>query len=86
LALIDCADDADAVAGASPAWEASALEDALAERGLCARGTAERRRVAHASAGSVALQAVPLVTLTRIGDAPREALPVRRRPSPARAR
>ena len=74
LALLDCADDADAIAGAVCAWEASALEDALAERGLCGarlRSAAEWRM--HPQ--GVALQAVPLVTLTRIGDAPREALP-----------
>ena len=50
------------------------MEDALAERGLCGarlRSAAEWR--AHPQ--GVALQAVPLVTLTRIGDAPREALP-----------
>ena len=35
LALLDCADDAAAIADAVRAWEASALEDALAERGLC---------------------------------------------------
>ncbi len=74
LALLDCADDADAIARAVRRWEAAALEDALAERGLCGarlRTTDEWR--AHPQ--GAALHAAPLVTLTRIGTAPAEALP-----------
>src|SRR5271165_609629 len=35
LALLKCADDASAIANAIASWDAQALEDALADRGVC---------------------------------------------------
>jgi len=64
---------------ASAAWQGEALEEAIIAAGGCAgftRSAAEWRR--HPQAASVA--ALPLVDITRIGDAPREALPPGDRP------
>jgi crotonobetainyl-CoA:carnitine CoA-transferase CaiB-like acyl-CoA transferase len=74
LALLGCADDAAAVARAVAGWEAQALEDALAERGLCGarlRSAGEWR--AHPQ--GVGLAEVPLIELIRMGDAPPTPLP-----------
>ena len=74
LALLGCADDAASIARAVAGWDAQALEDALAERGLCGarlRSAGEWR--AHPQ--GEALSRVPLVELLRIGDAPPAPLP-----------
>lgn len=74
LALLGCADDAGAIARAVAGWDAQALEDALAERGLCgARLRAESEWRAHPQ--GAALAATPLVEVERIGDAPPCPLP-----------
>jgi len=73
-ALLGCADEAPAIARAVSTWDAQALEDALAERGLCGarlRDATEWR--AHPQ--GAALARAPLVELLRIGDAPPEPLP-----------
>ncbi len=66
-------DDRESIARAVSGWEAQALEDALAERRLCGARvrTAEEWR-AHPQGR--ALEAVPLIELRRIGDAPPETL------------
>jgi crotonobetainyl-CoA:carnitine CoA-transferase CaiB-like acyl-CoA transferase len=74
LALLNCDDDAGAIAKAVASWDAQALEDALAERGVCGaklRSADEWR--AHPQ--GIALAQVPVVEILRIGDADREPLP-----------
>ena len=74
LALLNCDDDAAAIAKAVASWDAQALEDALAERGVCGaklRSADEWR--AHPQ--GIALAQVPVVEILRIGDADREPLP-----------
>jgi crotonobetainyl-CoA:carnitine CoA-transferase CaiB-like acyl-CoA transferase len=74
LALLGCADDAAAVAGAVAGWDAQDLEDALANEGLCgARLRSAVEWSAHPQ--GAALSRAPLVELLRIGDAERTPLP-----------
>jgi crotonobetainyl-CoA:carnitine CoA-transferase CaiB-like acyl-CoA transferase len=73
LSFLGCADDAAAIAHAVSAWDALALEDGLAARGLCGaclRGATEW--AVHPQ--GVALAATPLVEMERIGTAPAEPL------------
>ena len=74
LDLLGCGEDAASIARAVEGFDAQALEDALAERGLCGarlRSAAEWR--AHPQ--GEALAGAPLVELIRIGDAPPAPLP-----------
>jgi crotonobetainyl-CoA:carnitine CoA-transferase CaiB-like acyl-CoA transferase len=74
LALLNCDDDAGAIANAVAGWDAQALEDALAARGICGaklRGADEWR--VHPQ--GIALARVPVVEILRLGDAAREPLP-----------
>ncbi len=74
LALLNCDDDASAIAKAVASWDAQALEDALAERGVCGaklRNAGEWR--AHPQ--GIALAQVPVVEMLRLGDAAPEPLP-----------
>jgi len=74
LALLGCADETSVIAQAVSRWDAQALEDALAERGLCGamlRSADEWRE--HPQ--GIALSGAPLVELIRVGDAPPEPLP-----------
>ena len=74
LALLKCDDDSGAIANAVASWDAQALEDALADRGVCGaklRSADEWR--AHPQ--GIALAQVPLVEIIRLGDAAREPLP-----------
>src|SRR5580704_4334155 len=74
LALLNCDDDAAAITKAVSSWDAQALEDALAERGVCGaklRSADEWR--AHPQ--GVALAQVPVVEILRLGDAPPEPIP-----------
>ena len=74
IALLGCADNAAAIAAAVAHCNAQDLEDALAERGLCgARLRSAAEWNTHPQ--GVALAAVPLVEVTRIGNAPPESLP-----------
>jgi CoA transferase family III len=69
LALLGCADDADAIARTVAGWDAQALEDALAERGCCGvrlRSADEWRQ--HPQ--GIALAKVPPIEIFKIGDAP----------------
>jgi hypothetical protein len=79
LRILGCAAEKDAVAAALATWDAFAFEDAAAGAGMCA--TAMRTFAewdAHAQGQAVAAQ--PLVSVTRIGDAPPEPLPQTARP------
>jgi crotonobetainyl-CoA:carnitine CoA-transferase CaiB-like acyl-CoA transferase len=74
LALLGCANDADAIATAVARRGAQELEDALAERGLCgARLRSAAEWNAHPQ--GQALSGVPVVELLRIDDAPPRPLP-----------
>ena len=74
LALLNCDDDSGAIAKAVASWDAQALEDALAERGVCGAKlrSADEWRV-HPQ--GIALAQVPLVEILRLGDAPPEPIP-----------
>ena len=74
LALLGCADDAAAIARAVASWEAQALEDALAERGLCGAGVRTAAEWRAHPQGAALLRA-PLVEVVRIGDAAPAPLP-----------
>ena len=74
LELLKCDDDARAIGSAVASWDAQALEDALAARGVCGaklRSADEWR--AHPQ--GIALAQVPVVEILRLGDAPREPIP-----------
>ena len=72
LRVLQCADDRDAVARAILGWEGAALDDALAQAGLCAALVrAPREWAAHEQAKAVA--SLPLFEIERIGDASAEA-------------
>jgi crotonobetainyl-CoA:carnitine CoA-transferase CaiB-like acyl-CoA transferase len=74
LALLKCDDDAGAIAKAVASWDAQALEDALADRGVCGAKlrSAEEWRV-HPQ--GIALAQVPVVEVLRIGDADPQPIP-----------
>jgi len=79
LDILGCANDRAAVTAALQGWTAFDLEDAAAAAGLCA--TAMRSFAewdAHPQGQAVTTR--PLVSLTRIGDAPAEPLPMAARP------
>jgi crotonobetainyl-CoA:carnitine CoA-transferase CaiB-like acyl-CoA transferase len=67
LALLGCDESVAAVAERIAGWDAQALEDAIAERGLCgARVRSATEWAAHAQGR--ALAGVPVVEVIRIGD------------------
>jgi crotonobetainyl-CoA:carnitine CoA-transferase CaiB-like acyl-CoA transferase len=74
LALLKCGDDSGAIAKAVASWDAQALEDALAERGVCGAKlrSADEWRV-HPQ--GIALARVPVVEILRLGDADPEPIP-----------
>jgi crotonobetainyl-CoA:carnitine CoA-transferase CaiB-like acyl-CoA transferase len=79
LKLLGCDYDRDSVAKALQAWNAFGFEDAIAANGLCAtamRSFAEWDAHPH----SAAVLSQPLVSITRIGDAPARGLPPADRP------
>src|SRR5271169_1889821 len=74
LALLKCDDDAGAIAKSVASWDAQALEDALAERGVCgAKLRSADEWCAHPQ--GIALAQVPLVEILQLGDAPPEPIP-----------
>lgn len=79
LRLLGCGHDRAEVARALLAWDALAFEAAAADAGLC---VAALRSVAEWDAHSQgkAVAALPLVAISRIGDAPTEPLPDGDRP------
>ena len=74
LALLDCRDERESIAAAVARWDASELEDAVAERRLCAARVRSRDEWLGHPQGR-ALEAAPLVEIVRRGDSPAEALP-----------
>jgi len=74
LALLECADDANAIAQAVARWDSQELEDTLAARGCCGvKLRSAEQWGAHPQ--GIALSKVPVIELIRIGDAPPEPLP-----------
>jgi crotonobetainyl-CoA:carnitine CoA-transferase CaiB-like acyl-CoA transferase len=79
LELLDCEDDATQIARAVARWDAQALEDAIAARGLCgARVRTAQAWLEHPQGR--ALCACPLVEIRRIGASAPEPLPPGGRP------
>jgi crotonobetainyl-CoA:carnitine CoA-transferase CaiB-like acyl-CoA transferase len=79
LELLGCCAEKDAVAAAIAKWDASELEDVMAERGLCGarvRGADEWRN----SPQGRALAPLPTVEVLRVADSEPEALPEAARP------
>ncbi|MCP4007238.1 MAG: acyl-CoA hydratase [bacterium] len=79
LKLLGCADDAEAIGRAVASWDALALEDALADAGLC--GAVARTAdewSAHPQGQWLASR--PVVEVLRIADAPPERPPLGSRP------
>ncbi len=74
LALLRCDDVPAAIAKAVASWDAQALEDALADRGVCGAKlrSADEWRLHRQG---IALARVPVVEMLRLGDAAREPLP-----------
>ena len=71
LALLGCGEDVKAVAERIAGWDAQALEDAIAERGLCgARVRSAAEWAAHAQGR--ALAQLPVVEVIKLGDSPPE--------------
>jgi crotonobetainyl-CoA:carnitine CoA-transferase CaiB-like acyl-CoA transferase len=79
LALLGCANDRDAVADALRGWTAFALEDAAARAGVCASAMRSFDEWDTHPHGRL-VPSLPVVRLTRIGDAPPMALPPSERP------
>jgi len=81
LRLLGCAHDREAVAAALLRWRAATFEEEAAKAGLV---VAMMRSFAEwdADPQGAAVPTRPLVSITRIGDAPPEALPTPREPRP----
>ncbi len=79
LALLGCRDDVAEVAKRIASWDAQALEDAIAERGLCGARVRSAAEWAGEAQGR-ALAPLPVVELIRIGDSPPEAFAPAERP------
>lgn len=73
LTVLGCADDRDAVATAIRGWDGEALEDALAEAGMCA-GMIRSAEVWAAHPQGQAVAELPLMEIVRIGDSAPEPL------------
>lgn len=79
LELLGCEMDVASIQGALQSWRAEALEDALAERGLCGAMVRTSEEWANHEQGR-ALADLPAIELVRLGDAPPEPLPPDDRP------
>jgi len=79
LALLGCRGEREAISAATRGWDAFALEEALAERGLCGAAVRSVEEWAAHPHGR-ALSPRPVVEIERIGDAPPEPLPPATRP------
>lgn len=73
LALLGCADDADAIARTVATWDVQALEDALAARGCCGVRLRSAEEWRDHPQGIVLAKAPPIEIL-KIGEAPPEQL------------
>ncbi len=71
LELLGAANDRDSVQAAAATWDAQALEDALAEAGMCA-GIVRSREEWEAHPQGQAVSRLPLLEVTKVGDSPVE--------------
>jgi crotonobetainyl-CoA:carnitine CoA-transferase CaiB-like acyl-CoA transferase len=79
LDVLRCPESKPAVAEAVATWDAQALEDRLAEKGMCARMLRSPGEwAAHEQAKAIA--GLPLMEIVKIGDAPPQPLPAGDRP------
>ena len=79
LAILDCANTRDAVAGALMAWAAGDFEARVAEQGMIgAMLRSQEEWDAHPQ--GQALAALPVFSIERIGDAPAQPMPLGARP------
>ena len=79
LAVLDCDASPESIQVAVSRWEGQALEDALAEAGMCGAMARTREEwLTHPQGES--LQLVPPVSIKRIADSPIEPIPPRARP------
>ncbi|MDQ0466719.1 crotonobetainyl-CoA:carnitine CoA-transferase CaiB-like acyl-CoA transferase [Caulobacter ginsengisoli] len=74
LQLLGCENSREAVTATVAGWEAQALEDAIAEAGVCG-AMARTPQEWDASEQGQAMARLPLVEVVRIGDAPPKPLP-----------
>ena len=79
LAVLDCDASPESIRVAVSRWEGQALEDALAEAGMCGAMARTREEWLTHPQGE-ALQLVPPVSIKRIADSPIEPIPARARP------
>ena len=79
LAVLDCDASPESIRVAVSRWEGQALEDALAEAGMCGAMARTREEWLTHPQGE-ALQLVPPVSIKRIADSPIEPIPPRARP------
>ena len=79
LSVLGCDASAESIRAAVSRWDGQALEDALAEAGMCGAMARTREEwLAHPQ--GEALQSVPPVSIKRIADSPIEPIPARERP------
>ncbi len=79
LKLFDVPNDPEALRAALTTWSAAAIEDAAGQRGLC--GVIVRTAAAwEAHAQARATAALPLIEISRIGDAPPQPMAIAARP------
>jgi crotonobetainyl-CoA:carnitine CoA-transferase CaiB-like acyl-CoA transferase len=74
LALLGVPDDREAVAAAAAKWDALALEDAIAEAGVCGAMVRSPQEWDDSEQGR-ALAALPLVEVVKVADSPPEPFP-----------
>jgi crotonobetainyl-CoA:carnitine CoA-transferase CaiB-like acyl-CoA transferase len=74
LKLLECENNPEYVPDAVANWDAQALEDAIAEAGLCGAMARSLEEWARHPQG-IALQKLPVVEVIKIGNSPPEALP-----------
>ena len=79
LKLLECDNDRDAVQAAAARWDGQALEDALAEAGMCA-GLVRTGVEWDAHLQGQAVAGLPLLEVVKIADSPPEPLPGGERP------
>ena len=79
LAVLDCDASPESIRVAVSRWEGQALEDALAEAGMCGAMARTREEWLTHPQGE-ALHLVPPVSIKRIADSPIEPIPLRARP------
>ena len=79
LSVLGCDASAESIRASVSRWDGQALEDALAEAGMCGAMARTREEwLAHPQ--GEALQSVPPVSIKRIADSPIEPIPARARP------